>query len=163
MRSESCSALKQSNRTKGSSCSMETETEIIWIVPTSKIAELYNPMENDVWGCGEITPEDIDLACIEYLSVGRLPAGLTTEDSKTLEYNAARIAWIAENYDWDADDSEPITIEISGYGLIPPPIMDGNHRVAAAIYSGVEFLKVEVCGDLEQLKEELQPISFSRV
>ncbi len=139
---------------------METETSelIRWLVPLENIVAIANPMEDDVWGCGEITITDV-LACHDN-RLGRDSSGQTPNDSGSKEYNVARIAWLMENYDWNnADEAEPIQIELMEDEYWHP-IIDGNHRVAAAMCLGVESITVEISGDIDYCEEILKPISI---
>lgn len=97
------------------------------------------------------------LACHDS-RLGRYPAGHTPDDSESKEYNVARISWLMENYDWDnlADD-EPIQIELMEDGYWHP-IVDGNHRVAAAIVLGLTHVIVETSGDIDYCEHVLKPI-----
>lgn len=126
---------------------METLTAL-----TVDLAELIeatgNPMEEDIWGCGPINLMDV-MSCSD-ISIGRLPAGLTAESTNSLEYNIARIAWLANNYDFeDIEDAEPISIA-SAHSITSGawPILDGNHRVCAALIAGVKNIAVEVEGEI---------------
>lgn len=109
------------------------------------IAAIGNPAEEDIWGCGPITETDV-LSCPDP-SIGRLPAGMTAEDTQSREYNIARIAWLIENHDHHAPDHEPI--EIAALDLLGSwPILDGNHRLAAAHIAGIKTIPVELHGDI---------------
>lgn len=128
----------------------------LWTIRVADLEKLYNPMRNDPWACGEIDEFDV-LSCMgDDSSAGRLPAGLTTEDSLSVEYNVARIAWLANN-GWD-DNDEPITVE-----MYPEssdewyPIVDGNHRFAAAIVLDMETIRITPDGDIDYMMQTLKP------
>jgi hypothetical protein len=132
--------------------SMDTMTEqtTLWEVNVAELSRYVNPMRDDEWGCGVI--DEMDVEFCEDPSMGRLPAGMTAEDSCSHEYNVARIAWlIQKGWDEDADD-EPMTLACN-YGLRSEPhFMDGNHRFAAAIASGKKTVKVVMLGSKKDLK-----------
>lgn len=115
-----------------------------------ELSRYFNPMRDDEWGCGVIDEMDVELC--EDPSIGRLPAGLTNEDTSSQEYNIARIAWFVHN-GWDDEDTyEPMTLALN-YGLRSEPhFMDGNHRFAAAIVSGRKTVKVVLLGSVKDLK-----------
>jgi hypothetical protein len=128
----------------------------LWTIRVADLEKLYNPMRNDPWACGEIDEFDVFSCMGSGSSAGRLPAGLTAEDSSSIEYNIARIAWLAKN-GWD-DNDEPITVE-----MYPKsrhewyPIVDGNHRLAAAIVLKLETIRITPDGDIDYMMETLKP------
>jgi uncharacterized protein YbaR (Trm112 family) len=128
----------------------------LWTVRVADLEKLYNPMRNDPWACGEIDEFDV-LSCMgNDSSAGRLPAGLTTEDTISLEYNIARIAWLANN-GWD-DKDEPITVEMySDSSNRWYPVVDGNHRLAAAIVLNMETIRITPDGDIDYMAKTLKP------
>lgn len=142
---------------------METETEerILWTVPVANIIALSNPMEDDVWGCGIIEEEDV-LAC-EDNRMGRYSSGRTPDDPASIEYNIARISWLMENYDWNnVEDEEPIQIELME-DCHWHVIVDGNHRVAAALILGLEHITVEISGEVDYCENILRPIAEVKI
>lgn len=131
----------------------DQNTDERWLVPVSAILDICNPMTQDVWDCGVITQEDVD-SCLDN-SMGSLPYELTPCDSSSKEYNIARISWLIDNYDWsDNSDREPISMDLME-GETWHPIIDGNHRVAAAACGGVQAVVVSISGDLDYAEEVL--------
>jgi hypothetical protein len=122
----------------------------MWEVDVAELARYINPMRDDEWGCGVFDEMDVELC--EDSSIGRLPAGMTTEDTSSTEYNIARVAWFVQN-GWDDEDTyEPMTLACN-YGLrFEPHFMDGNHRFAAAIVAGKRTVKVTLLGSIKDLR-----------
>jgi len=132
----------------------QTETAL-FEVNVSELARYINPMRDDEWGCGVI--DEIDVQLCEDASIGRLPAGMTAEDSTSVEYNVARIAWLVQ-HGWDEDDTYEPMVLACNYGLRSEPhFMDGNHRFAAAIIAGKKTVKVEFLGSKKHLQFTIVP------
>ena len=128
----------------------------LWTIRVADLEKLYNPMRNDPWACGEIDAFDVLSYMADGSSAGRLPAGLTTEDTISVEYNIARIAWLANN-GWD-DKDEPITVEMYADSSNRwYPIVDGNHRFAAAIVLNKETIRITPEGDIDYMMKALKP------
>lgn len=137
------------------------EAKTFWVVPTQNLIELSNPMDDDIWGCGVITMEDV-LSCFDFHQAS-YPYESSEYDTTTREYNIARIAYIAEYelYKYSEREQTPISVEITLMGdssLAHHPIIDGNHRVAAAHVLNEEFITIEISGDLDSAHELLQPV-----
>lgn len=114
--------------------------------PTEIIMKHHNPLEHDVWECGEIEPHQFLEATSEYIHAydGHKDYGTVREalDESDPDYNpfdlhdyhVARVAWLIAN-----PDSNPIELEITrdeqdetDYCLY---LSDGNHRLLASYYS----------------------------
>lgn len=133
-----------------------TPRTTLWEVNVSELTRYINPMRDDEWGCGVMDEMDVELC--EDPSIGRLPAGMTTEDSSSLEYNVARVAWLSQ-HGWDESDTYEPMVLACNYGLRSEPhFMDGNHRFAAAIVAGKKTVKVEFLGSVKDLKFTLTPV-----
>lgn len=127
----------------------------------SDLKRLANPMLEDVWNCGVI--DETDVFMCEDVYLGRLPAGLTTEDSSSLEYNIARIAWLAER-GWPEDEQEPIRLAVELHDFAHRVVfVDGNHRVSAAIVMGDETISVEPSGNIGYLRDFIIPVSETTI
>lgn len=121
----------------------------LWEINVAELSRIVNPMRDDEWGCGVI--DEMDVACCEDISMGRLPAGMTAEDPSSHEYNVARIAWLVKN-GWDEEDNyEPMVLSCSSAFRRDIHFADGNHRFAAAIISGKETVKVVLVGNRSKL------------
>lgn len=128
---------------------MMTEQMTLWEINVAELSRYVNPMRDDEWGCGVI--DEMDVEFCEDPSLGRLPAGMTAEDSTSPEYNVARIAWLIQK-GWDENDTYEPMVLACNYGLRSEPhFMDGNHRFAAAIVAGKKTVKVVFMGNKKDL------------
>lgn len=133
-----------------------TEQTTLWEVNVAELSRYVNPMRDDEWGCGVI--DEMDIEFCEDPRMGRLPAGMTTEDTTSQEYNVARIAWLAQN-GWDEDDTyEPMVLSLNSAFRKEPYFADGNHRFAAAIIAGKKTIKVTVQGSTKDIKFSLTKV-----
>ena len=133
---------------------MMTEQTTLWEVNVAELSRFVNPMRDDEWGCGVI--DEMDVEFCEDPRMGRLPAGMTAEDSTSHEYNVARIAYLVQN-GWDEDETyEPMLLSCNSAFRREPHFRDGNHRFAAAIVSGKKTVKVTVEGNLKDLPFSLK-------
>ena len=96
----------------------------------------YDPFDNEVWGA-PVTRADVRQA----LQEGRLAHAPGGQD------HAARIAYLVEH-----PASEPVTIDVGVPSLgcvVQWPIVDGNHRLAAALYREDGSILAEVSGEVD--------------
>lgn len=115
-------------------------------VSVKALAEYVDPMRLNTWQCGVIDVEDVE--CCEDPTIGAYPAGSTAEDASSWEYNVARIAWLAaRGWKTPEADSEPITLLVTASGALS--LVDGNHRLAAAIVRGDKEITVLIEGAAE--------------
>jgi hypothetical protein len=129
----------------------EHEEEVYMTIPLEALTDYWHPMADNVWGCGVITVEDV-LSC-EDIFMGRQSTGSTAEDGESFEFNVARIAWLAERGWATEGDPEPITVDVGVAGYTPHDlVLDGNHRLAAAIVRGDKEIKVAIAGDIEKAR-----------
>lgn len=101
----------------------------------SVLSSRYDPFEHEVWGT-PVTVDDVRQALAER----RLAAAPGGSD------HAARIAYLVEN-----PASDPVSIDVGVPSLgcaVSWPVVDGNHRVAAAIYRQDETVLAEVSGEV---------------
>ena len=129
----------------------------LWEVPVENIIALANPMADDVWGCGVITKDDV-LTCYDYYNASSAYDVEVNEDTDSHKYNVQRITYLCDFYNFsNTTDSNPITIMLdsdNGY-----PIIDGNHRIAAAYVLDEETVIVNIVGDLAHARNILKPVS----
>lgn len=113
-----------------------------------KIKEIYDPVEDSVWGWG-IEPSYEQIAkCVESADLLQIDAHTGMMHREMAKYNhSARIAYFVLNPPLDA-----IAIEMSLDGHIN--IEDGNHRLAAAIFANRE-IKAILSGSIEGLENVL--------
>lgn len=144
-----------------------------WTVNTARFASFVNPMEDDVWGCGVITVNDV-LNCPD-ISLGQTPSSMTNSSDITREYHIARIAYLSRHGWVDQLNEEIMVYSPEDFfekldALSPHDnsaeakrarqrvrITDGNHRFAAAVIAGIQDLSIEPYGDVESLRTMLGP------
>jgi len=110
------------------------------MVPVTRIAKLCNPLISD--GPWETAATAIDVE--RALKENRLASASGND-------HAARIAYFVVH---PSDD--PIEIDVGvpsvGYGPLWP-VTDGNHRLAAAIYSDRAEIAASISGDVKLIEE----------
>lgn len=123
--------------------------EGIVTIRMDSLLEYWDPIADNVWGCGLITDEEIR----NYSGPLRYaPAKQNSAEFFDREFNIARIAYLLNN-GWDAaeGDTEPVTLDVGLRGYTPAElIVDGNHRVAAAKLRGDETITVAIIGDVNK-------------
>lgn len=130
----------------------------VWVVPVPALKALWNPMRDNVWGCGIIAPDDV-LSCPD-VELGEIPAQDSGGGSK--QFNVARIAWLMK-HGWD-EKKDPITLEVWPETLSDwPVLLDGNHRFSALILMNAPYVELVVNGDLQWLEEYLIPVRKKEV
>lgn len=136
------------------------DLEPIWIVPVVSLLSIADPMNDDIWGCGVITSEDV-IKC-ENTSIGKIPYSQVAYGHDSRDYHIARIAWLADN-GWD-DSEHPVSVDLyADASYTWHPIIDGNHRFAASILLGRDTISVSVSGDLDYALEILKPVNFESI
>lgn len=105
-------------------------------IPVANIARHFNPLKKDPWGTG-LTLADVKAAIRDK----RFVADHTSED------HAARIAYLVNN---PANDPLDIDVGVPALGhTVSWPILDGNHRLAAAILRKDKTILAEVGGQMD--------------
>lgn len=114
-------------------------------IPLAPLLELWHPLFDNIWGCGPVTHEMVRSV------TGRqsTPSVLMGESAL---YHAERIAYLVDAGWRDSfEDSEPITVDVGMAGYTPAVIViDGNHRLAAAVLRGETELIVEIAGSWDK-------------
>lgn len=111
-------------------------------VPLRHLLAFANPLEADVWGCGAITRADV-------LSSQQVAANHRGAQIRRIRH------FLAQGV--DPADPYPVTVDVGIFDYWPTwPILDGNHRVAAAAILGLPHLQVQVGGDWDRAVEILQ-------
>jgi hypothetical protein len=107
-----------------------------------------DPFERTVWPDleGPITREEVALAIAhDDLSLGQVPADQTEVLDRA--FHVQRVAWLVIN-GWN--DSISVDVGIPCMGYSPDwPILDGNHRFAAAVYRDDESILANVDGQVD--------------
>jgi len=114
-----------------------------------KFLELYpecNPFGNQIWGDYTLNYDDV----IRSIARG-LFSDVPVPISDGKEIHAGRIAWLVIN-GWNEDPID-IDVGVPGFGDVLEIVQDGNHRLAAAILRGDDFIPVECSGDEELINE----------
>lgn len=114
----------------------------------AKLSERFNPFKINVWVelHSPITREEIQLAIenSEFITPEQETPMYLIWDISTREQHVKRIAWLAVNFSQEF----PIAIDfgIDGFHNSGDFILDGCHRIAAAIYRKEKFITAECCG-----------------
>lgn len=133
--------------------SARSEDDGVVQVPLERLAALANPLLTPPWPTVEHCFEPADL-----LALAEADEGLAQpyEERLALEWgpreHARRIAWFVR-HGW----SEPLDIDVGVPGLWVPRwcVMDGNHRLAAALVSRRSHVAAQVSGSVEYAWELL--------
>lgn len=125
------------------------EEQGILRVPMSILTELAHPLETNPWTGFPLTVEDV-LSCEHEAQESCYESCGPYEGCDDCEL--ARIAhFVRSGWDSVMDDAEPITVDV-GLGDYFPEwiIVDGNHRVAAAIVLGMTHIEVCIEGSWDR-------------
>lgn len=118
--------------------------ELTVTVPVDAIKERYNPFEWEVWDIEyPISITEVDRA-IASKHLESLPFSKWTFGDDRNQH-ASRIAYLVVN-GWD----DPIDIEVDEYGGVL--VLDGNHRLAAAIYRGDPHIAAILGGFIDEIE-----------
>lgn len=131
---------------------MTHEVTDLYRLPIVGLLDYWNPLIDDVWGCGSITLEDVQAATAASSESADLlrDAGDPCTGPESRAYHLSRIRWFMEN-EISTDDAHPITVDIGLAGYTPFEIVvDGNHRLAAATLNYEKYIMVEIIGDLDK-------------
>ena len=125
-------------------------------VSVSKLREMADPFGCDVWSCGSILAKESVTDSLHSKRYKFSPyPGQVLHDCKpwSLQDHADRVAYLVV-FGW----CEPVQVDVGipDIGFMPQwPIIDGNHRLAAAIFAGLEAIDAEVSGDCELISQIL--------
>lgn len=106
------------------------------LVPVARLQAHCDPFESCPWDGPAVTRE----AVRDALELGHLVSQPGTED------HAGRIAYLVLH-----EATDPIEVDVGVPVLQYTPdwmVLDGNHRLAAAIFAGREFIRADVAGQL---------------
>ena len=124
-------------------------------VSVPKLREMADPFICDVWSCGSVlTKEDVanSIHSRRY-KVAPYPGQGQGLEPWSLQDHADRVAYLVV-FGW----CEPIQVDVGVpyLGVMPQwPVSDGNHRLAAAIFAGLQTIDAEVSGDCELISQIL--------
>lgn len=122
--------------------------EHVFTVPVKALAAIYNPIEHPPWiGIDRIDPADIAQA-ITSKKLDKRFSNSVSYSGQSKEYHIQRIAYLVFN-----PDSEPLIVEPYRNEF---DVVDGFHRLAAAIYRGDPTIKVAFGGTAKQLRQWLR-------
>lgn len=115
-------------------------------LPVANLRINFDPLAAPPWGCAAITKQEVLLAA--------KGGGLSTQHPKTIaradwsrKQHISRIAYLVL-HGWTA----PIDIDVGVPSLgcyVAWPILDGNHRLAAAIVRGDLTIEASVSGAMD--------------
>ena len=117
------------------------------VVPVKELSAHINPLDCFLWNCNPITKDDVQSAI-----VGERFEERTWDENKDnlhgsdegREFHIQRIAHLCmDKIDDQSKHSIQLDIALQANGSLIN-IMNGNHRVAAAIITGLEHLNVKV-------------------
>lgn len=130
--------------------------DLDWAQPVElsveKLLEFGNPFDVNIWVESDITHQMVEEAILTH-SLNPNPYlsfGLERGPDWSAQEHADRIAYLVVN-GW----TEPIIIDVGVPSLgvyVANPILDGNHRFAAAIFRGDETILVEASGSVSVLE-----------
>jgi hypothetical protein len=116
------------------------------LLPTAKVLELCHPLLTSPWGAGRVSEKMVHraLASNQFSPV-------PVEHGARAEEHAARIAFLMQN-GWS--DSIEIDVGVPSLGCwVDWPVLDGNHRLAAASLRGDAEILATVSGSLDYAME----------
>jgi hypothetical protein len=117
----------------------------------SKIQEVWDPYEALIWPAlsEPITYEEI-FEAIPYVETKRkIPAPCRDFfDTSSRPRHTLKIAWLVTHW----KEGHPISVDV-GLDDTHFSVDDGNHRLAAAIYRGHEFIEADVSGFLRRVRQ----------
>jgi hypothetical protein len=117
-------------------------------VALRKLSKICKPFETDIWSCGPVT-ESLVKEALQQKSYNSRQYG-SCEDWSANEH-ASRIAYLICN-GW----TDSIDVDVGCFGFCPEWIvMDGNHRLAAAIFRKDKTIKCSLSGDVKLIKKLL--------
>lgn len=123
-------------------------TNVAWL------ARIKNPLLTPPWGIDRIHAHEVLPAAAD----GRYahpahPDGLRADPAPRptcRECDIARIAYFT-THGWPEDDPHPIEVDVGLGTYIPQwPIIDGNHRLAAALIRNDTLITVSASGDWDR-------------
>lgn len=134
-------------------------------ISVAALAELVNPLENPPWYFKHVPDFKAQVAnCIvkevfEPRSYSELNWPEDYFEPTDSVYNhAARVAYLVANPN---AAPEPISIDVYVSSRVVPcivEVLDGNHRLAAAIFRGDDAIATNIGGDVEAARKILEAV-----
>lgn len=116
------------------------------LLPTVKVLELCNPLRMSPWVAGRVT-KTLVRECLKNRWLCPSPVG----HNASADMHAGRIAFLVKN-GWS--DSIEIDVGIPSMRCyVDWPVLDGNHRLAAAYLRGDDQISAMIGGDLDYALE----------
>ena len=113
-------------------------------VPVRRLLLMANPVECPPWNCKTMLVKNDVLSAIAANALWDAP--IPPDGTEDPYVHAQRIAWLV-THGWD--DPIDVDVGIPGLGYCPEwPIIDGNHRLYAAVIRGDKKILASVSGDL---------------
>ncbi len=113
------------------------------LIPVDNIARRFNPFKSPVWTETPLSEDDV-CACLER---GHWKYGSKPEHCGIYSYHVARVAYLVRH---PAHDPIQIDVGVPVLNYVPRwPIIDGNHRLAAAIYREAPSIAASIAGQLD--------------
>jgi len=125
------------------------------LVAIDNLRKVCDPYKEQPWRIGGSLTREMVADCIQ---TGNLSDVVTQEGclppkTLTIEQHAARVAWFVVHGWTDAID---IDVGVPSLGCVVSwPVVDGNHRLSAAIYRGDEHISAEMSGQVSYAFELL--------
>lgn len=113
-------------------------------IPVRRLLNLANPVECPPWECGILLAKKDVLDAVTAGDLLAKPVPIYDEGNPYI--HARRIAWLVK-HGWS--DAIEVDIGIPSMGCYPEwPVLDGNHRLYAAVIRGDREILTSVAGDL---------------
>lgn len=142
------------------------------LVPVQKLKKLCNPFLDHPWeqddGEASRVSQELVRQALSNRQFVACPYSTPSETALTQwsgYMHAARIAWLVDNWD-RPNENAPIEIDVGVPALhnhlpLNRMIIDGHHRLAAAIYRKERFIKANISGQVDYA-EKLFGITFPK-
>lgn len=129
----------------------EDPDELVMNISLDRLREHFCPVDTPPWDCsGEVTL-DLVRECFENEVFVKHPVG--GDEGQEARTHAGRIAWLAKT-GW----TDTIELDVGIPGITPIgtwPVLDGNHRLYAAIFREDLSIEASVSGSID-FAEELE-------
>lgn len=121
------------------------------LIRTSKLMQyIVDPRENIPWDCSRFTPDEVWYA-YDHKKFRRIPGDLFDKSYK--DFNIQRIAWFVKRMPFD-----PIELDVGcpslGY-YSNDWVIDGWHRIYAALLRKDKFINAMIAGEVDFYKSAL--------